>query len=73
MTEQRKIVEPEALRVPATAAALGISETACWGLISSGQLESFRLGRARLVSRRAITRLIEERERAAAGDLVPAR
>lgn len=60
--EQQK-VEPEALRVPHAATALGISETACWQLISSGQLPSFRLGRARLVSRRAIAALIAERER----------
>jgi hypothetical protein len=61
--------EPKRLGVPPKtfAAILGVGMTTAWSLISSGRVESFRLGKRRLVYYPSIERLVNElrEERAA--------
>ncbi len=55
-------VEPEASRlalsVPQAAWLLGASPNFVWGLLAKGQMESFHLGRKRMIARSEVERFI---------------
>ncbi len=55
-------VEPEesrlALTVPQAAWLLGTSPNFVWGLLTKGQIDSFRLGRKRMIARSEVERFI---------------
>ena len=57
-------VEPEAsrlaLNVPQAAWLLGTSPNFVWGLLAKGQIESFHLGRKRMIARSEVERFIAE-------------
>ncbi len=50
--------------IPEAAEELGIGYVKCYELISSGELETFRVGRRRLCSGAAIQRYIQRQEAA---------
>lgn len=61
--EQREDEEEEAYDVPTVARKLGrITERTVWNLIAARELPSFKAGRRRLVSRRALREYIERQE-----------
>ena len=57
-------IEPEASRlalsVPQAAWLLGTSPNFVWGLLAKGQMESFRLGRKRMIARSEVERFIAQ-------------
>jgi excisionase family DNA binding protein len=57
-------VEPEASRlalsVPQAAWLLGTSPNFVWGLLAKGQIDSFHLGRKRMIARSEVERFIAE-------------
>lgn len=57
------MTERALLRVEEAAEVLGLSRTVTWSLISSGQLRSLKIGKARRITPEAIRELIERRER----------
>ena len=50
--------------IPDAAELIGVGYVKCYELISSGELETFRVGRRRLCSAAAIQRYIERQEEA---------
>jgi len=57
-------IEPEASRlalsVPQAAWLLGTSPNFVWGLLAKGQMESFHLGRKRMIARSEVERFIAQ-------------
>ena len=57
-------IEPEASRlalsVPQAAWLLGTSPNFVWGLLAKGQIESFHLGRKRMIARSEVERFIAQ-------------
>ena len=51
--------KPSAFSVPETAARLGVGEGTVWKLLREGQLESFTIGRRRLIPDAAIRKKLE--------------
>jgi len=54
------------MRPDEVAAALGVGRDLVFKALKDGSLESFKLGRVRLVSVRALQRFVEAREQASA-------
>jgi len=59
-------VEPLTYSIPEAATALGISKEALWRRVWEGSVPSIRLGRRVVISKRAVSRIID-------GDTAPAR
>lgn len=57
-------IEPEASRlalsVPQAAWLIGASPNFVWGLLAKGQMESFHLGRKRMIARSEVERFIAQ-------------
>ena len=60
--KEKEPVSPVAYRTPRAAATLDISNRALQRFIETKQLKSFRVGRIRLVSRKAIEEFVRSRE-----------
>lgn len=70
MIPEQREDEDEAYDVPTVARKLGgITERTVWNLIAAKELPSFKAGRRRLVSRRALRGYIERQEAAELEDV----
>lgn len=57
---------PVALSIKDAARALGLGESYIWILVQSGALPSFKLGKRRLISSRALAEFVQQQEAEAA-------
>lgn len=62
------IREKEVLSVEEMAAALGVSRTKAFELVSGGAVKSFRVGRRRLIRRRDFEAFLDELARTGEGE-----
>ena len=65
-------MDPLAVRPAEAARALGVSRTALYGLLSSGELESVKLGASRLIPVAALHEYVERRRAASSAERMQA-